>query len=118
MRVDEALWEALTRQYEAAKVEEAAEIPTVLVLDFANTPERKSAPSRRLIVELGAMLSFAVACVIVLMGMIWEGMDPEGETKRLITDAGGAVLDSRRWYWKLPGMSWIHRRLTRSEEPG
>ena len=29
MRVEEALWEALTRQYEAAKVEEAEEIPTV-----------------------------------------------------------------------------------------
>ena len=44
LRVDEALWEALTRQYEAAKVEEAAEIPTVNVLDVANIPERKSAP--------------------------------------------------------------------------
>ena len=118
MRVEEALWEALTRQYEAAKVEEAAEIPTVHVIDIANTPETKSAPSRRSIVEIGAMLSFAVACVIVLMGMIWEGMDPEGETKRLITDAAGAVLDSRRWYWKLPGMSRIHRRLKRSEQPG
>ena len=53
MRVEEALWEALTKQYEAAKVEEAAEIPTVHVLDVANIPERKSAPSRRSIVATG-----------------------------------------------------------------
>ena len=32
-RVEEALWEALTKQYEAASVEEAKEIPTVQVLD-------------------------------------------------------------------------------------
>ena len=104
MRVDEALWEALTKQYESAKVEEAAEIPTVHVLDVANIPERKSGPSRRLIVELGALLSVALACLVVLMGMIWEGMDPEGDTKLLVRDAAGSALDSRRWFWRLPGM--------------
>jgi uncharacterized protein involved in exopolysaccharide biosynthesis len=118
MRVQEALWEALTRQYEAAKVEEAEEIPSVRVLDVANVPERKSGPSRRLIVEIGAILSFVLACAIVLTEMIWEGMDPEGETMRLVTDAGGVVLDSRRWYWKLPGMKWVRGRLTRSNEHG
>lgn len=118
MRVDEALWEALTKQYESAKVEEAAEIPTVHVLDVANTPERKSGPSRQLIVELGTMLSFASACLIVLMGMIWEGMDPEGDTKLLVRDAVGSALDSRRWFWRLPGMGWVHRRLTRKNKPG
>jgi len=118
MRVDEALWEALTKQYESAKVEEAAEIPTVHVLDTANVPERKSGRSRRSIVELGAMLSFVLALGIVFMEIVWEGMDPEGEPKRLIADASGAVLDSGRWYWRLPGMSWIHRRLKGSEQPG
>jgi uncharacterized protein involved in exopolysaccharide biosynthesis len=118
MRVEEALWEALTKQYESAKVEEAAEIPTVHVLDAANVPEGKSGPSRRSIVEMGAMLSFAFACLVVLMGMVWEGMDPEGETKRLVGDAASYTLDSRRWFWRLPGMGWIHRRLTKSEATG
>lgn len=97
MRVEEALWEALTRQYEAAKVEEAAEIPTVQVLDVADVPEWKSSPSRRLIVELGAMLSFAVSLIAVLVGMIWEGMDPQDEPRRLITGAIGTALNPRRW---------------------
>jgi uncharacterized protein involved in exopolysaccharide biosynthesis len=118
MRVDEALWEALTRQYEAAKVEEAAEIPTVHVLDVANIPDRKSGPSRRLIIELAALVSLAVASVVVLLGVIWEGMDPGEETKRLIADVAGAVMDSRRWFWRLPGMSRVHRRLERSEGLG
>ena len=118
IRVDEALWETLTKQYEAAKVEEAEEIPTVEVLDASNVPLRKSSPTRRLIVEIGAIISFVFACVLVLLGMIWEGMNPEGETKRLILDAAGVVMDTRRWYWRLPGMNWAHRHLAKSGVTG
>jgi len=111
VRVDEALWETLTKQYEAAKVEEAEEIPTVEVLDKANVPLKKTSPRRRSIVEIGAIVSFAFACGLVLIGTIWDGMDPEGETRRLVSDAAQGVMDSGRWYWKLPGMNWIHKRL-------
>jgi len=109
MRVQESLWEALTRQYEAAKVEEAEEIPSVRVLDVANIPERKSEPSRRLIVEVGLLLSLGLAGFVVLAWMVWEGMDPEGETKRLMTDAAGATLRSQGWLRRLPGMGSSHR---------
>ncbi len=118
MRVEEALWEALTKQYEAAKVEEAEELPTVRVLDVAEIPARKSGPSRRLIVGSGALISLAAACIAVLLGMFWEAMDPQDEPKRLLTDVIDGALNSRRWYWKLPGMSWIHRRLRGSEGLG
>jgi uncharacterized protein involved in exopolysaccharide biosynthesis len=117
VRVDEALWESLTKQYEAAKVEEAEEIPTVEVLDVANIPLRKSTPIRRFIVEIGAIVSFVLAGVVVFLGMIWEGMDPDGETKRLVADAEAVLMNSSRWYWKLPGMSRIYRQLARSESP-
>jgi uncharacterized protein involved in exopolysaccharide biosynthesis len=117
MTVEEALWEALTKQYEAAKVDEAAEIPTVKVLDVANVPERKSAPSRRLIVELGTILSTILAFILVFLGMIWEKMDPRTEFKMLVTDAGSVAVNSRRWYWKLPGLRSIHRRTEGSGEP-
>jgi uncharacterized protein involved in exopolysaccharide biosynthesis len=116
--VEEALWEALTKQYEAAKVDEAAEIPTVKVLDVANVPEHKTGPSRRFIVELGMILSGILALMIVFLGMIWERMDPQAEFKVLITQACGAALDSRRWYWGLPGTSWIRRRLEGAEQHG
>jgi uncharacterized protein involved in exopolysaccharide biosynthesis len=116
--VEEALWEALTKQYEAAKVEEAEEIPAVRVLDVANVPERKSGPSRRSIVEAGALLSLVAAFIAVLVGMMWEAMDPQEEPKRLLTEGMAAALSSRRWYWALPGMSWIHRRLMGSEGSG
>jgi uncharacterized protein involved in exopolysaccharide biosynthesis len=44
VRVEEALWETLTRQYEAARVQEEKEIPVVRVLDAANVPQHKSSP--------------------------------------------------------------------------
>lgn len=117
-RVDEVLWEALTRQYEAAKVEEAEELPTVRVLDVAEIPGRKSGPSRRLAVEIGALLSLVLACIVVLAGMIWEAMDLEGEPKQGLTEIINSAMNSQRWYWKLPGMRWISRRSRGPEQPG
>jgi uncharacterized protein involved in exopolysaccharide biosynthesis len=117
MRVEETLWEALTKQYEVAKVEEAEELPTVRVLDTAEIPARKTGPVRRLIVELGALFSLVVALIAVFAGMIWEAMDPQNEPKRTLTKVIDGAMDSQRWYWKLPGMGWIHRRSRGSEHP-
>jgi uncharacterized protein involved in exopolysaccharide biosynthesis len=117
VRVDEALWETLTKQYEGAKVEEAEEIPTVTVLDVANVPLTKAAPSRRSIVELGALFSFLLACITIVVTTIWKEADAEAEPKRLIREVVGSVMDSRRWYWAVPGMRWMLTRLKGSEQP-
>jgi len=112
VRVDEALWEALTKQYEAAKVEEAEEIPTVQVLDVANVPLRKSSPSRSLIVEVGTFLSLVLSLIVIAVTTLWKDADPEGEPKRLLTEVTGSVMDSHRWYWSMPGMRWLRSRMT------
>src|SRR5262249_8434237 len=39
LKVEETVFETLTKQYEIAKVQEAKEIPTVKVLDAADVPE-------------------------------------------------------------------------------
>lgn len=118
VRVDEALWEALTKQYEMAKVEEAKQIPTVRVLDVANVPSRKSAPHRSIIVIIGTMLSFVIACLAVLVLSQWEEMDAEVEPKKTLTGALKALLSPQHWPWKLPGLRWIHRHLTKSGQLG
>ena len=46
LKVEEAVFETLTKQYELAKVQEAKEIPSVKVLDAPEIPERKSFPPR------------------------------------------------------------------------
>jgi uncharacterized protein involved in exopolysaccharide biosynthesis len=116
MRVEEALWDALTKQYEAARVQEAKEIPTVRVLDVANVPQRKSAPARSHIVILGAMLSLIAAFMAVFTTSIWEKMDAGDERKKLVTELVGTTLNSQQWFWSLPGMNWVHTRLKGSEQ--
>jgi len=96
VQVDQALWESLTKEYEVARVQEAKEIPTVKVLDPANLPERKSGPSRRLILMMGAMLSLAAACLVVLALTAWEEIDPQEEPKKMIVEVIGGMASFRR----------------------
>jgi capsule polysaccharide export protein KpsE/RkpR len=116
MSVEEALWEALTRQYEAARVQEAKEIPTVRVLDVANIPQHKSAPARASIVMLGGMLSLFAACILVFVISFWEKMGTLDEPKKLLTEIVGTTLNSLQWFWCLPGICWLHTRLRGSEQ--
>jgi capsule polysaccharide export protein KpsE/RkpR len=71
-RVQEAVFETLTKEYELAKVQEAKEIPTVKVLDAANIPEKKSYPPRLLIIFLGTAMAFAMAITWVFGKATWD----------------------------------------------
>jgi len=84
--VEESLWEALTKQYEAAKVQEAKEIPTVRVLDVADVPQHRSSPARTAIVILGFMSSLFVASMFVLGSNAWEKSGDQDEYKKLVTE--------------------------------
>jgi uncharacterized protein involved in exopolysaccharide biosynthesis len=95
VKVDEELWENLTKQYEVAKVQEAEEIPSIQVLDSANVPLRHSGPNRRLIMLIGALLSLLVALISVVTVTIWSEMDAQDEPKRLILDAADGVLSGK-----------------------
>jgi uncharacterized protein involved in exopolysaccharide biosynthesis len=92
VKVDEELWATLTKQYEAAKVEEVKEIPTARVLDTGVTPEKKSAPTRWLIMVIGTFLSFLVGCFAVIGLERWREIDEQDEPKRILTDIFNAVV--------------------------
>jgi len=109
MGVEEELWETLTKQYEAAGVQEAEEIPTVRVLDVANVPQRKSSPVRRRIVIAGAILSLVAAFIAVLIISVWEEMDVEDEPKKLIIEIAGSMRNTQQRFWSLPGVKGVHR---------
>ena len=79
LRVEEAVFETLTKQYEIAKVQEAKEIPTVKVLDVADVPERRSFPPRLLIIFLGIAGGFILSCVRVIGEARWQEIDPQDE---------------------------------------
>lgn len=65
LRYQEALFEGLFRQVEAAKLDEARENSVVQVLDPATPPDRRSRPQRSLIV-LMSMLAATIAAVVLI----------------------------------------------------
>jgi capsule polysaccharide export protein KpsE/RkpR len=82
-RVQEAVFEALTKEYEMAKVQEVKEIPAIKVLDYPNIPEKKSFPPRLLIIFLGMILSFVAATTWVFGKTTWDHADSNDPRKLL-----------------------------------
>lgn len=66
VRYHEGLYEALAKQYEAARLDEAKAAPLIQVVDKAVVPERKSWPPRLLIVLISAALSVVVAALWIV----------------------------------------------------
>ncbi len=82
-KVQEAVFEMLTQEYEMAKVQEAKEIPTVKVLDAPNLPDKKSFPPRTLIVLMGTVFATACAATWVFGVAMWAEVDPADPGKML-----------------------------------
>lgn len=80
-KIQEAVYETLTKQYELAKVQEAKEIPTVKVLDPPNYPEKKVAPHRTYIALFGLILSTLASFVWILSRAIWHETDDDDPRK-------------------------------------
>jgi uncharacterized protein involved in exopolysaccharide biosynthesis len=97
VKVDEAVFETLTKEYELAKVEEAKEIPTVKVLDPPNLPERKSFPPRLIIILLGTIFAMILAVVWVVGSASWNEVDPGDPRKAFATEILHKV--SARYPW-------------------
>lgn len=85
-KIQETVFETLTKQYELAKVEEARETPSVKVLDPADVPEKKSFPPRMLLVLVSVILVFLAACAWILARARWDEIDPGDPGKRLAQD--------------------------------
>ncbi|MGH9607868.1 MAG: lipopolysaccharide biosynthesis protein [Terracidiphilus sp.] len=84
VKIEEAVFEALSKQYEFAKVEEAEEIPAVKILDPPNYPERKSFPPRTMIVLLGTFLAWLLSAVWVVGSYLWGKTESGHPLKRII----------------------------------
>lgn len=70
VKYHEALFELLSKQYEAAKIDEAKAAPVIQVIDHAIPPDKKSGP-HRLLIAIGAMFSgFLIISTYVLLDFI------------------------------------------------
>ena len=67
VKYHESLYEALSKQYEAARLDEAKAAPLIQVIDNAVVPERKSWPPRLLIVSISCVLTVLCTCLWVVV---------------------------------------------------
>jgi uncharacterized protein involved in exopolysaccharide biosynthesis len=118
-RVQEAVFEALTKEYEMAKVQEVKEIPVVKVLDSPSIPDKKSFPPRLLIMLMGTALAFALATTWVFGKSAWDQTDSIDPRKVFAQEVFSAVKASipkfaqngsgdhssvgKSWNWKRRG---------------
>ncbi len=83
LKIQEAVFETLTKQYELAKVQEAKEVPSVKELDAPAVPEHKSFPPRLVLMVLGTFCGAMLGMVWVLGQARWQEIDPQDPGKVL-----------------------------------
>jgi uncharacterized protein involved in exopolysaccharide biosynthesis len=90
-KVEEAVVESLTKEYELAKVQEVKDIPAVKMLDPANVPEKKAFPPRMPIILLGVTLALVAATSWIFGKTSWERVDPSDPRKQFAQEVISAV---------------------------
>ena len=93
-RVQEAVFESLTKEYELAKVQEVKEIPTVKVLDPPNIPDKKSFPPRFVIMFFGTTLVSCLAATWVFGRRTWDQTDSNDPKKAFAQEVFTAMKAS------------------------
>lgn len=66
-KIQEAIFELLTQQFEQARIEEASTVPHVQVLDPALPPQKRSSPKRTKMVLIAFAISTTLAVFVVLL---------------------------------------------------
>ena len=99
-KINEAVFELLSKEYELTKLQEARNTPTVDVLDQPVVPQKKSHPSRLLIVAGGTGFCFCFGAVWVIGLANWRRIDPQHPWKEfaleLMTSSSAATWNSPR----------------------
>ncbi len=78
VKVQEAVYELLTQEYELARIQEAKDIPVISVIDSPGVPEKKSFPP----LALTGVTTLAAA-FLILVRSAWDGTDERDPRKVL-----------------------------------
>lgn len=91
VKVQEAIFELLTQQYEMARIEEAKDVPVVRVVDAPGIPEKKSFPPRVILSVVLTLLAFGAVSAFLLLRERWANVDSADPRKRLADAISGSV---------------------------
>lgn len=77
LKIQETIFEQLTKQYEMVKLNEAKDSSSLQVLDEAVAPAQKSKPKRSLIVILSTVMAFFISIFLVFLQEYFGKMSSE-----------------------------------------
>ncbi len=92
--VQEAVFEALTKEYEMAKVQEVKEIPTVKILDSAIVPDQRAFPPRGFIIVSGTIFVLCCAVVWLITKALWDEIGLDDSRRLFVEEVYGTVRAS------------------------
>lgn len=96
VRFNEALYELLTKQYEAARIDEAKAAPLIQVVDRAVPPDKKSSPHRVLLTLAFGFAGFLLACMVSISSRSLDRMEQMPEYAEKVSRLRGWFRFRRR----------------------
>lgn len=98
-KLQEAMFEQITKQYELAKLNEARDSSSLQVLDEAVVPELKSKPKRSLIVIVATLAAFMLAIFAAFVQEFLSKLPPEDAVivNEIKQDLQGSYDKLRAW---------------------
>jgi len=118
LKVEETVYETLTKQYELAKVQEAKEVPSVKELDAPVVPEQKSFPPRLLLIALGVCSALFAGVVWVWGTARWREIDPQDPGKVFVREVLHTCTARIPWIARNGGGEKLPEAEVRKEEEG
>jgi tyrosine-protein kinase Etk/Wzc len=94
VKYHDSLFTLLSKQYEAARIDEAKSAPIIQVIDRAVPPDKKSGPPRMLITLGFGVLGFCIACLWAFLSQALVRMRQNPESAAIL-DQVNAILHLR-----------------------
>jgi hypothetical protein len=117
-KIDEAVYELLSKEYELSKLQEARNMPTVQVLDLPVVPQKKASPHRLLLAAGTTSMCFFFGMAWVVGIAAWERTDPHQPWKVLVQEI---IASTKTKTWNSARGRRIRAKLSRmrgTQEPG
>jgi uncharacterized protein involved in exopolysaccharide biosynthesis len=92
----EVAYELLSRELEAAKIQEAEEIPSVKVLDPPVIAQKNSFPPRMLLIAVGALFGLLCGSAWIIGREVWQRIDDSDPMKTFAKEVAASFGRSER----------------------
>lgn len=91
VKYQEAVYEAIAKQFEIAKLDEANNAAVIQVVDYAVVPDVRSSPKRILIILAGLLASFAAAVLWCMILHVCYCLNQNPETREQVSELRRAL---------------------------